>query len=59
MRIDSCRTCGIELEINQRCKVCDEAIEFYCHSCGNTTEKLIHRQCMINSDLVNVVSNRK
>ena len=58
MRIDSCRKCGNELEINQRCDVCHDAIEFYCHGCGATTEKQIHRQCMINSDqIIKVKSN--
>jgi hypothetical protein len=58
MRIDSCRKCGNELEINQRCDVCNDAIEFYCHGCGATTEKQIHRQCMINSDqIIKVKSN--
>jgi len=58
MRIDSCRKCGNELEINQRCDVCHDAIEFYCHGCGATTEKQIHRQCMINSNqIIKVKSN--
>ena len=58
MRIDSCRKCGNELEINQRCDVCHDAIEFYCHGCGATTEKQIHRQCLINSDqIIKVKSN--
>ena len=58
MRIDSCRKCGNELEINQRCDVCNDAIEFYCHGCGATTEKQIHRQCMFNSDqIIKVKSN--
>ena len=60
MRIDSCRICGIELEINQRCNICHEAIEFYCHSCGATTEKQIHLQCLINSgQIIKVISNKK
>lgn len=60
MRIDSCRTCGIELEINQRCGYCKEAIEFYCHGCGITTEKQIHRQCLLNSDqVIKVISKKK
>ena len=58
MRIDSCRKCGNELEINQRCGVCNDAIEFYCHGCGATTEKQIHLQCLINSDqIIKVKSN--
>ena len=60
MRIDSCRTCGIELEINQRCEICSEAIQFYCHGCGITTEKQIHRECLINSDqVIKIISNKK
>ena len=32
MRIDSCRKCGIELEVNKKCNVCREANQFFCHN---------------------------
>ena len=47
MRIDSCRKCGIELEINKKCYVCNKPNQFFCHSCSNVTEEQIHLQCMI------------
>ena len=60
MSSDSCRKCGNKLEVNQKCNVCHNAIEFYCHECGNITEKRIHSQCLlINSDqLVKVISKK-
>jgi hypothetical protein len=61
MRTDSCRNCGNELEINQRCNICNDAIEFYCHGCGTTTEKQIHQQCMLiksGQHMVKVTSKR-
>jgi len=47
MRIDSCRKCGVALEVNKRCNVCNKANEFFCHNCGYTTTEQIHSQCML------------
>jgi len=47
MRIDSCRKCGIQLEVNKKCDVCREPNQFFCHNCSNVTEKQIHLQCML------------
>ena len=47
MRLDSCTKCGTELEVNEKCDVCREANQFFCHNCGNITEKQIHFQCDI------------
>ena len=61
MRIDSCRKCGDELKINQRCNVCDDAIEFYCLGCGTPTENKIHPQCILiksNPQILKVISKR-
>ena len=49
MRIDSCRKCGTELEVNKRCDVCREANQFFCHSCSHVTDKQIHAACMVAS----------
>ena len=47
MRIDSCRKCGTELEVNKRCDVCGEASQFFCHSCSHVTDEQIHATCMV------------
>ncbi len=47
MRIDSCRKCGKTPEVNKKCKICNIANEFFCHSCGHITIEQIHSQCML------------
>ena len=47
MRIDLCRKCGTEQEVNKKCDVCREANQFFCHRCSNVTEEQIHFQCML------------
>jgi hypothetical protein len=46
MRLDGCRKCGTELETNKKHSICRELNEFFCHRCGNVTDKQIHSQCM-------------
>jgi len=47
MRTDSCRKCGIELEVNKKCQICKEVSQFFCHQCGDVSEEQIHVQCML------------
>jgi len=47
MRIDSCRKCGTELEINKKYDICRDAIQFFCHNCGNITDEQIHSICYL------------
>ena len=47
MRIDSCRKCGIELEVEKKCDVCRDAVQFFCHSCGTITDEQIHSVCYL------------
>ena len=47
MRFDSCRKCGTELEINNKCEVCREANQFFCHSCSHVSDEQIHAACRI------------
>ena len=47
MRIDSCRKCGVELEVNKKCNICKEANQFFCHNCGHITEEQIHLICSL------------
>ena len=47
MRFDSCRKCGVEMEVAKRCNVCREANQFFCHNCNNVTDEQIHAICRI------------
>jgi len=45
MRDESCRKCGAELEIKQKCSVCKEGITCICKKCHFETEEQIHLEC--------------
>jgi predicted amidophosphoribosyltransferase len=47
MKLDSCRQCGKEMEINKKCNICSEANQFFCHGCGYVSDEQIHFQCMM------------
>ena len=47
MRIDSCRKCGTELEVQKKCDVCRDTIQFFCRNCGNTADEQIHSVCYL------------
>ncbi len=47
MRLDGCRKYGIVLEVNKKYNIFREPNEFFCHRCGNVTDKQIHSQCML------------
>jgi len=47
MRINSCRKCGTELEINKKCNVCREIVQFSCHTCDHITDEQIHSVCCL------------
>jgi hypothetical protein len=49
MNQDSCRTCGVALEVKKTCNVCSQANQFFCHNCGYETEEQIHSQCILAS----------
>ena len=49
MRLDSCRRCGTELEINKRCNACSKPNQFFCHRCGHVTNEQIHFTCNLKS----------
>ncbi len=49
MKQDSCRTCGVVLEVKKTCNVCSQANQFFCHNCGYETEEQIHSQCILAS----------
>ena len=33
--------------VNKKCNICKEPNDFFCHRCGNVTDKQIHSQCML------------
>jgi len=45
MRIDSCRKCGIVLNVKQKCSVCEQPIKFGCNKCLFESNEQIHSQC--------------
>jgi len=47
MQIQTCKFCNSKLEIEQRCKFCDEPTRLFCHSCGLGGEKFKHPACMM------------
>ena len=47
MRIDSCRKCGIELTIKQKCSICNEPLKFNCKKCHFESEEQIHSLCRL------------
>ena len=47
MKQDSCRTCGVALEVKKTCNVCSQANQFFCHNCGYETVEQIYSQCIL------------
>ena len=47
MRIDSCRKCGISLEIKQKCSICDDPLKFICKNCHFESDEQIHLNCKL------------
>jgi len=45
MRIDSCRKCGLELTLMNKCDECNQPIQFQCTKCLKSTDKQIHYKC--------------
>ena len=60
MENKSCKICNSKLEVEKRCKVCDEPTRLFCHTCEMMAEKRMHPACMvmdINSMLVQTHSH--
>ena len=54
MRIDCCRKCGTELELEKKCFTCNKPIAFRCKTCKSITDEQIHFDCMYNVIQVSV-----
>ena len=47
MENQSCKICSSRLEVEDRCKFCNEPTRLFCHSCGVMAEKIMHPACMV------------
>ena len=47
MQNQSCKVCNSDLEVESRCKFCDEPTQLFCHTCGIPTKKIMHPACMV------------
>lgn len=54
MENQSCKICDSKLEVEHRCKVCNEPTKLFCHTCGKAHEKIAHPACLV-IDLNNMV----
>ena len=54
MQNKSCKTCDSNLEVEHRCKFCNEPTRLFCHTCGVMCEKIMHPACLV-MDLNNMV----
>ncbi len=54
MQKQSCKICDSKLEVEHRCKICDNPTRLFCHTCGVASEKTAHPVCLI-IDLNNLV----
>jgi len=58
MKNKMCKICSSDLEVENRCKFCNEPTRLFCHSCGVMAEKIMHPACMI-IDASNMVLEAK
>ena len=47
MKNEVCKLCNSKLEVERRCKLCDEPTRLFCHTCGIMAEKRMHPACMV------------
>ena len=47
MQNKSCEICNSKLEVQHRCKFCNEPTRLFCHTCVVMAEKIMHPACMI------------
>jgi len=49
LRVDSCRNCGIELQVMQFCSTCDQPLHFECNDCTTFIDNPIHNHDYLTS----------
>ena len=42
MRLDSCRTCGVQMEPDAKCTLCEDFVTTHCPKCGKTVDTQVH-----------------
>ncbi len=52
MRIDSCRSCGGNMQEFQSCPDCKETIQFACLHCRKVREIQVHPRCSMPADAI-------
>lgn len=43
----SCKICDSKLEVENRCKFCNEPTRLFCNNCEVMAEKIVHPACMV------------
>ena len=51
-RIDSCSSCGEDVEVLNTCMVCEKPTKFQCSNCFHYVDDPIHTECVIFDDSV-------
>jgi len=52
MRIDSCRNCGMELQVTQLCSHCVQPLHFECNNCNAFVDDPIHQHKSLSQSLL-------
>ena len=47
MENKSCKICTSRLEVEHRCKFCNEPTRLFCHTCGIMAEKIAHTRNLL------------
>ncbi len=54
MKIDSCRNCGIELQVMRLCSHCDQPLHFECNNCNAFVDDPIHQHENLSQSLFSI-----
>jgi len=46
-RLDSCRSCGSDLEVKTVCAICDQPEQVRCASCYHYVDDPVHTECAV------------
>lgn len=48
MRVDSCKSCGEQLQVSQTCEICNQPSSFTCSKCKKEEDQF-HLKCTLSS----------